>query len=112
MSQEAEPGMREVVRMLTDALGQTVVAALTGNRVKLTANDGVLEDGPEPDADAAERLRCAVELWNLLAEARGEDSARSWFVDSSQLLGDEPPATAIREGRFDEVRRAARAYLE
>ncbi|MGF9662851.1 hypothetical protein AAIH25_13360 [Arthrobacter crystallopoietes] len=107
-----DPGMLDVVRELADSLGPTLVAALTGNRVRLSADDWVMEDGPEPDENEAERLRCALEQWNLLAQAENPDTARAWFVGANPMLEDESPVTAIREGRFEEVRRAARSYMD
>jgi hypothetical protein len=107
-----DPGMLEVVRELADSLGPTLVAALTGNRVRLSADEWVMEDGPAPDEDEAERLRCAREQWNLLAESADPDTARAWFVTENPLLDQETPVIAIRDGRLKEVRNAARLYLD
>jgi hypothetical protein len=107
----AAPGIREIVRHLTDALGPTMVSALAGDRVRLTADDWVMEDGPEPDEKEAERLRFAYDQWQLLA-AQGADRARAWFIRDTPALGDESPVMAIHDGRFGDVRNAASAFLE
>ncbi|AUI52392.1 hypothetical protein [Arthrobacter crystallopoietes] len=107
----AIPGIHEVVRELTDDLGPTMVSALAGDRVRLTADDWVMEDGPEPDEDEAERLRFAYDQWQLLA-AQGADRARAWFIGDNPRLGDESPVMAIHDGRFDDVRNAANAFLK
>jgi hypothetical protein len=108
----AEPGIREVVRQLADALGPAMVAAMAGDRVRPSVNDWVLEDGPVPDEDEETRLRFAYEQWNLLAWAEGPDYARAWFIDTNPKLGDDSPDAAIREGRFREVYIAARAVVD
>jgi hypothetical protein len=65
----AAPDIREVVRQLAHTLGPTMVDAMAGDRVRLSANDWVLEDGPVPDEEEEARLRCAYKQWNVLAEA-------------------------------------------
>jgi hypothetical protein len=63
-----------------------MVTAMAGARVRLSANDWVLEDGPVPDEDEEARLRFAYEQWNLLAGAEGPDDARAWFIGANPKL--------------------------
>jgi hypothetical protein len=102
----AEPDIRTVAAQLTGHLGPDLVAALAGSGECSIATRWSMEDGPEPDATEARRLRFAWAEWHLLAGAEGPDTARAWFAKANPWLGDDSPASAIGEDRFREVARA------
>lgn len=104
--------IRETVRCLNNALGPTLVAALSGARDRTISPSWESKDGPLPDAAASERLRCANEAWKLIEASEGPDVARLWFLGANPWLGDESPVTAIREGRFRQAEIAAKALVE
>lgn len=103
---------RETVRFLNNALGPTLVAALSGTRDRTQSARWETGNGPEPDAAASERLQCAAVQWKLIEAAEGPDVARLWFLGANPWLGDDTPVTAIREGRFQEAAAAAKAMVE
>lgn len=85
--------VREVVRLLNDTLGPTLVAALSGSHDPEIAQRWALEDGPEPDAGAVKRLLLAHKAWTLVSNSEGDDVARSWFVGENPCLGDGSPSS-------------------
>ncbi|MFD1210907.1 hypothetical protein ACFQ36_02480 [Arthrobacter sp. GCM10027362] len=107
----AGQSIREAVRLLAGELGPTLVAALAGNPDRAMPGRWIEEDGPEPDAAEAERLRFARQQWQRLADAGGTDTARAWFIGTNPSLGDNSPVSAIREGRFQDVERAVTAMI-
>ena len=70
------------------------------------------DDGPLPDAGERDRLQAALQTWEIVAGADGDDIARMWFIGINSFLGETPPVSALRAGRLDEVRRAARAHAD
>jgi len=102
----AEPDIRTVAAQLAGHLGPDLVATLAGSSEGGIATRWSTEDGPEPEAAQARRLRFAWAEWHLLAGAEGPDSARAWFAKANPWLGDASPVSAIGDDRFREVARA------
>ncbi|WP_394194121.1 hypothetical protein [Microbacterium foliorum] len=103
----------DLVRRLTSVLGPTLVSTLAGSKDTRAAIAWGSEDGPQPDADASRRLECAEAVWRKVSDAEGADVARLWFIGANPFLrGEDTAITAIREGRFDEVARAAQALVD
>lgn len=103
---------REIVRQLNDALGPTLVAALSGVKSRQQPNDWAKPNGGMPRPDAWNRLQFAHQIWTALREEEGRDVARRWFIGGNPLLGERTPITAIREDHHAEVRRAAQAFID
>lgn len=101
----------EIVRQLNDALGSTLVAALSGVRNRKQPYEWARPDGPEPPPDAWNRVRFAHQIWTALEPEEGRDVARRWFIGGNPLLGASTPVIAIREDRHTEVRRAAQEFI-
>ncbi len=95
-------------RELVWELGPTLVATLAGTKDR-TAPQSWADGTAEPDEHEAERLRAASESWHVVAAADGPDVARAWFIGMNPWLGDVTPVSAIREGKFAQVRAAAQA---
>lgn len=104
--------IRDTVSFLNNALGPTLVAALSGTRDRTKSARWEAGDEPEPDAAASERLQCAAKQWKLIEASEGPDVARLWFLGANPWLDDDTPVTAIREGRFQETEAAAKAMVE
>lgn len=107
-----EADVHEMARQLDSHLGPTLVAALTGATDKGQAIRWAKPDGPEPRPAAVRRLQLAHQVWTQVAAAAGEDVARAWMIGANPLLGEDTPATAIREDRAPEVLAAVRALIE
>jgi hypothetical protein len=67
---------------------------------------------PAPKNEVMRRLQFAYEQRTRLTEAEGENVARAWFIGANPWLEYDTPITAIREDRFKEAARAARAVLD
>jgi hypothetical protein len=69
----------------------------------------------EPSEAVQVRLRLALQVALMIAEADGPGVARAWFQGMNPQLDDRSPARLLREGNLDEVGpevlRAARAFL-
>jgi hypothetical protein len=101
----------EKMKFVRDTLGPTVTAALSGTR-----NRGDVaawfNAHKTPDVDQLKRLRFASEIFAEVSKTEGPDMTRSWFMGAN--VGDDcdSPITAIREGRFEEVRISATRMIE
>lgn len=102
----------EIARQLNEALGSTLVAALSGERNRKQPHEWTRPDGPEPPPDAWNRVRFAHQIWTTLEPEEGRDVARRWFIGGNPLLGESTPVIAIREDRHAEVRSAAQAFID
>jgi hypothetical protein len=104
--------IREITRRLNAALGGTLVAALAGTKDTSAPRTWAKEGGPQPRPAAMKRLAFAYEQWQKIAAVEGEQVARLWFIGANPLLSNDTPANAIRDGSFDEVRRAVHALID
>lgn len=102
----------EIVRQLNDALGATLVAALSGVKNRKQPHDWARPDGPEPRIDAWNRVQFAHQIWTVLELEEGREVARRWFIGGNPLLEEATPVMAIRNDRHAEVRRAAQAFID
>jgi hypothetical protein len=95
---------------LQDALGQKLVAHIAGVSDHKTVGNWVRGDhAPRPENE--EKLRFAYRILHMLQAEDSLHTARAWFVGLNPQLGDESPATAIREGDLQDVLIAAKAFL-
>jgi hypothetical protein len=105
-----ESSAADMAGFLQDALGQKLVAYMTGvEDPKAVGKWGSGQRNPRPESE--ERLRAAFQVFRLLTTAESPHTVRAWFVGLNPQLGDESPAAAIREGNLRDVMTAAKAFL-
>lgn len=104
----------EVVSMLRDLLGRTSVAYLGGVKETRAVNQWAGGDR-EPGAEVQARLRLALQVALMVADADGPRVAQAWFQGLNPQLDDCSPARVLREGDLERdgqaVLGAARAFL-
>ncbi|MFD0056949.1 XRE family transcriptional regulator [Streptomyces sp. NPDC127168] len=101
----------DIARFLQDNLGQRLTARIT----KLADHRQVGkwasgENAPRPEAE--ERLRAALQVFQLIQDAESIYTARAWLIGMNPQLNDEAPLTVIADGRYREAMVAARAYVD
>lgn len=103
-------GIADVARFLQESLGQKLVAYLAEVDPKTVGQWAADKRGPRQPAE--ERLRNTYMVFQLLLKSDDAHAVRAWFMGLNPLLDDESPATAIREGRFKDVLKAARSFVD
>ncbi len=104
----------KIVAELRDLLGSKLSAYL--GSVKETRAVSQWVDGErEPSEGVRLRLRLALQVALMVAEADGPAVTRAWFQGLNPQLEDRSPARLLREGDLDEVGPqvlgAARAFV-
>jgi hypothetical protein len=104
----------EVVQTLRELLGPQLVAYLGSVRETRAVHQWA-DGGREPSAPVQQRLRVALQVAAMLAEAESPRIAQAWFQGLNPQLDDRSPARLLRDGDLDEVGPAvigaARAFL-
>jgi hypothetical protein len=95
---------------LQDALGQKLVAYIIGVSDPKTIGRWA-RDERSPTSENENSLRTAFYIFQFLNELESSYTVRAWFAGLNPLLGDESPASAIREGRLKETVAAAKAFV-
>lgn len=108
----ARMDIHEVVRQLNGHLGATLVAALAGTPDRKLPIRWVKSDGPVPGPSYQRRLQLAHRAWAQVADAEGDQVARSWFIGGNPMLDEATPLTAIREDWAVELMAAVTAFVE
>jgi hypothetical protein len=101
-----------VVRQLNEALGATLVAALSGVQNRKQPYEWARPDGPQPRPKAWNRIQFAHQIWTALESEEGPDVTRRWFIGGNPMLDEKTPVLAIREDNHAQVRRAAQAFID
>lgn len=104
--------LRELVAALIEALGPTLVQAMTGTKDRGMPARWARADGPEPRARTQEQLRLGYRVWSMMRQAEGPRVASAWLSGSNSRLGELTPITAIRELQAAEVVGAAVAFID
>ena len=103
-----------VAKELRELLGARLVAYIGGVQNTRAVRDWA-EGGRAPSQDEQQRLRLALQVALLIAEADDNEIAQAWFQGLNPELGDRSPARLLRDGALDEagqaVIAAARAFL-
>jgi len=104
----------EVVQSLRDLLGPGLVAYVGSVRETRAVHQWA--DGARaPSAGVQQRLRVALQVSSMLAQAESPRIAQAWMQGLNPQLGDRSPARVLREGDLQEVGPAvigaARAFL-
>ena len=105
-----ESSPSDMAAFLQDALGQKLVAYMTGTSDPRTVGRWAKGEST-PRGENARRLGHAFHIFRLLVTQESPHTVRAWFVGLNPQLDDESPATAIREGRARDVLVAAKAFL-
>ena len=101
----------EIARFLQDNLGQRLTARLAGiSDPKQVGRWASGDTVPRPDAE--ERLRAALQVFQLIQDAESLYTARAWMIGMNPQLEDQAPAQCIADGRLRDVMVAARAYVD
>ncbi|WP_240138805.1 XRE family transcriptional regulator [Streptomyces sp. MUM 178J] len=101
----------DIARFLQDNLGQRLTARITN--ISDPRQVGKWASGESaPRQDAEERLRAALQVFQLIQDAESLYTARAWLIGMNPQLEDEAPLTVISDGRFRDVMVAARAYVD
>jgi hypothetical protein len=104
----------QVAASLRELLGAKLTAYL-GSVAETRAVNHWASGEREPSEAVQLRLRLALQVGLMIADADGAGVARAWFQGMNPQLDDRSPARLLREGDLDEVGpevlRAARAFL-
>src|SRR4051794_3007582 len=89
-----------IASYLSDALGVRLLAYTVNVSDPKTVTRWAKAER-EPTADHEARLRNAFYVFQLLSnDLESAHTVRAWFGGLNPLLGEESPATALREGQF------------
>lgn len=99
----------DLVQVLIDNLGPSVVASLSGAGSRSLPKKWV--EGTKPSRDKVDRLLLGYRVWKTLNDAEGKNIAGSWMLGANPRLGEVTPVTYIRELRAVEVLGAAEAFV-
>ncbi|MFD0352119.1 XRE family transcriptional regulator [Streptomyces sp. NPDC127110] len=104
-------GISEIARFLQENLGQRLTARIAN--ISDPKQVGKWASGAaEPRPEAEERLRAALQVFQLIHDAETLHTARAWMIGMNPQLEDEAPAQCIADGRRRDVMVAARAYVD
>ena len=103
-------GPTDMAALLQDLLGQRLVAVITAQRDPKNVGRWLRGDRA-PNPAAAAKLRQTYQVASLLLQREDPRTVAQWFSSMNPYLDDDEPAIALREGRAQEVIRAARAFL-
>lgn len=102
----------EIAAYLQDRLGQRMTAFMAGLTDAKQIGRYAREDGPEPRAAVARRLRHGYKIVRMINEAYDAETAKAWLFGTNTLLDDEAPIEVLRAAdepeQFTAVIRAAR----
>jgi hypothetical protein len=102
----------QVAAYLQDQLGQRMAAFLAGLSDAKQIGRYAREDGPEPRAAVAARLRHGYKVVRLISDAYDARTARAWLFGTNTRLDDEAPIEVLRAAttpdEYTAVVRAAR----
>ncbi len=101
----------DIARFLQDNLGQRLTARITNISDPRQVGKWALGNSA-PRQDAEDRLRAALQVFQLIQDAESLYTARAWMIGMNPQLEDEAPLTVIAEGRYKDVMVAARAYVD
>ncbi|MFI2370298.1 XRE family transcriptional regulator [Streptomyces sp. NPDC018833] len=101
----------DIARFLQDNLGQRLTARITN--ISDPRQVGKWASGEtKPRQDAEDRLRAALQVFQLIQDAESLYTARAWLIGMNPQLEDEAPLVVIADGRYRDVMVAARAYVD
>lgn len=104
--------MAEIATYLQGNLGQRMAAFLVGLSDAKQIGRYAREDGPEPRAAVARRLRHGYKIVRMISDAYDAETAKAWLFGTNTRLDDQAPIEMLRAAespeQFTAVVRAAR----
>lgn len=104
--------IHELVRILNESIGTTVVQAMTGTKDRGQPARWARPDGPEPRMITVDQLRLGYRVWHMVDQEEGQDVALAWLVGANPRLGEATPVSAVRDLKSAEVIGAAMAFID
>lgn len=104
--------IHELVRILNESVGTTVVQAMTGTKDRGQPARWARPDGPEPRMVTVDQLRLGYRVWHMVDQEEGPDVALAWLVGANPRLGEATPVSAVRDLKSAEVIGAAMAFID
>jgi hypothetical protein len=101
----------DVSSYLQDLLSRRLVAYIVGVKDAKTVSRWSNGEVKEVRQESEERLRTAYQIAQLLVQFDSPRIIKAWFIGLNPQLGDESPATTIREGKLKDALAAARAFV-
>lgn len=102
----------EIAAYLQGSLGQRMAAFLVGLSDAKQIGRYAQEDGPEPRAAVARRLRHGYKIVRMISDAYDAETAKAWLFGTNTRLDDQAPIELLRVAespeQFTAVVRAAR----
>jgi hypothetical protein len=102
----------EIAAYLQSSLGQRMAAFLVGLSDAKQIGRYAQEDGPEPRAAVARRLRHGYKIVRMISDAYDAETAKAWLFGTNTRLDDQAPIELLRVAespeQFTAVVRAAR----
>ena len=102
----------EIATYLQKGLGQRMAAFLAGLSDAKQIGRYAQEDGPEPRAAVARRLRHGYKVVRMISDAYDAETAKAWLFGTNTRLDDQAPIEMLRAAespeQFTAVVRAAR----
>jgi hypothetical protein len=101
-----------IAAYLQGSLGQRMAAFLAGLSDAKQIGRYAHEDGPEPRAAVARRLRHGYKIVRMISDAYDAETAKAWLFGTNTRLDDQAPIEMLRAAespeQFTAVVRAAR----
>lgn len=104
--------VHDLVRILVENAGATVVQAMTSTKDKGQVHRWARPNGPQPRLETEQQLRLGYRVWRMIEQSDGRHVALAWLVGANPRLDEDTPVTAVREGRAREVVGAAQAFVD
>lgn len=107
----------ELVRLLNENLGTTLVAYLANVKSRQIPNRWATEPNDEqhiePRDEAKKRLQLAYQAFKAIAESEdNEHVARSWLIGANPRFDGDTPAQKIREYAVKEIYAALQDFID
>lgn len=104
-----EATFADLVRVLQETLGRSLVAFLAGGVDPRTV-DRWARGATKPRPDSEARLRTAFQVLQLLLSRDSAHTARAWFIGLNPQLDDRSPAQMLHDGKLGDVMVAAKSF--
>ena len=101
----------EVASFLQDLLGRRLVAYMAGVEEAETVSRWASGEVESVRQESEGRLRTAYEVAQLLVQFDSPRIVKAWFIGLDPQPDDVSPAEAIREGKLEEAKAAARVFV-
>jgi len=101
----------DVASFLQDLLGRRLIAYVAGVEDAKTVSRWASGEVGSVRQESEERLRTAYEVAHLLVQFDSPRVVKAWFIGLDPQLDDVSPAETIHEGKLEEAKAAARAFI-